>query len=321
MTTNSGDPIEIYRARSLPEAHALRSFLESEGILARIDNEALQDAVGGLHAGWGTALRILVRPADEAAARAVLQRFLKEAGKKKGGGASEEQPATTGSKSAVALAPLERRALWAEVAAVAAVGIVPNLVATLEMVANPTPPPPYWLDAVQLTVLSGCTIFVTLYLIGRSGEPWKRFGLLRPRLSDIPLGVGLFLVAEALWLFFCGRLPWGGSQGSGVVFPRPLLPEDYALMLLKFGANGFAEELVSRAYLITRLEQLLGSRAAALLLSAVPFAAYHGYLGTANLMYSMGFAVVYGLAFLLFRRLWPLAVGHLLCNTWVDLTA
>src|SRR5947207_3803354 len=79
MSEGSGDPVEIYRARSLPEAHALLIALEREGIAARIDNEMLQNAIGELAAGWTTAPRVLVGPADESAARALLERFLQQA--------------------------------------------------------------------------------------------------------------------------------------------------------------------------------------------------------------------------------------------------
>src|SRR5438105_2069154 len=80
MSTGSGDSVEIYRAGSLPEAHALRCVLEGEGISALLDNEMLQGAVGAPPAGWATSPRVLVGTADEAAARAVLERFLREAG-------------------------------------------------------------------------------------------------------------------------------------------------------------------------------------------------------------------------------------------------
>ena len=37
MTVGLGDPVELYRARSLPEVHAIRLVIESVGIAARID--------------------------------------------------------------------------------------------------------------------------------------------------------------------------------------------------------------------------------------------------------------------------------------------
>src|SRR5712664_2604526 len=79
---------------------------------------------------------------------------------------------------------LSRRAVWAEVGAVLAVSVVPYLLGGFVESMYPTSPPPYWLDAIHRTGLDACTIFVTLYLIYRSGEPWDRFGLTRRRPSD-----------------------------------------------------------------------------------------------------------------------------------------
>lgn len=364
MSVGSGDPVEIYRARGLPDAHALRIALEREGISARVDNEILQDAIGELLAGWATAPRVLVGPADEAAARAVLEEFLQRTG---GLAEAEDTPlrclacgASMGEANACpacgwsyGLEPdappdpdldapptepaatedelgsggpgradppppaLASRVIWGEVGAVLAVAFVPSLVYAV----YPLPPPPYWFDALELTVLSGCTVFVTLYLIHRSGEPWGRFGLTRPGRWDVLLGIGLFLAAEALWLFCCSRVSWDGGPSSGDLFPRPRRPADYALMVLKFGAAGFAEELVYRAYLITRLELLLQSRGAAVLLSGALFAACHAYQGAAGVADKMAFGVAYGVAFLLLRRVWPLAIGHALYNIRIDLAA
>ncbi|MBI3721260.1 MAG: CPBP family intramembrane metalloprotease, partial [Fimbriimonas ginsengisoli] len=92
-------------------------------------------------------------------------------------------------------------------------------------------------------------------------------------------------------------------------------------MVLGHGASGFAQELVTRAYLVTRFELLLRSRAAAVLLSAALFAAYHGYQSTAAVATAMAVGVAYGVAFLLVRRVWPLAIGHALYNIRLDLAA
>src|SRR5205807_1673946 len=120
---------------------------------------------------------------------------------------------------------------------------------------NAIPPLPYWLDSFYLIVVSGCTILVTLYLISRSGEPWEKFGLARPRVLDAPLGAFLLVVALVVW----SRVPPLPDFGfrTGGAFPRPHGAVDYALMVVKYALAGFAEELVMRAYLLTRLKVLL----------------------------------------------------------------
>src|SRR5690349_24526534 len=69
------------------------------------------------------------------------------------------------------------RAVWLEVVAVLAIGVVPYLTAALISFSPHGPRLPYWLDASWATVFSACISYVTLYLIFRSGQPWERFGL------------------------------------------------------------------------------------------------------------------------------------------------
>jgi membrane protease YdiL (CAAX protease family) len=367
MAANSGELVEIYRAHTLPEAQALGSALEQNGVAVRIDNEALQNAVGGLLAGWGTAPRILVRAEEEAAARALLDKLLervrqsskddeclacgaamgstpacpacgwsyagvedfpvpatapgdqvkdREVGSP--GGAKGEEPATLGDMGQPVPRLVSGRALWGEIIAVLAVGIVPSLVSAVYMPASAVSLP-FWVDALDLTVLSACKAFVTLYLIYRSGEPWARFGLGRPKRWDPLLGVGMFLLAEGLWLFFCSQIRWGSAPEEPNPFPRPKVPEDYLMMVFEFGASGFAEELIARAYLVTRLEQALRSRIAAVLLSAALFASYHCYQGASGVASMLAFGILYAVAFVFIRRVWPLAIGHALCNIWLNL--
>jgi hypothetical protein len=164
MPETSNDPVEVYRARGLADAHTLRLLLDAEGIPAWVDNELLQGALGDIPLGWATAPRVLVGRGDEAAARAVVEQFTREHAT--AGPAGElaclacrspmgeadtcpacgwsylSEPATAAPQVAVPAAPmgeeedplpfatsptppLSRGDLWGEVAAVLAIGIVP----------------------------------------------------------------------------------------------------------------------------------------------------------------------------------------------------
>lgn len=236
-------------------------------------------------------------------------------------GLGGDDPGTPDVKDSAVSPVLPDGTIWGEVCAVLAVGVVPHILfAGVTLRLPPSLPPPYWLNAIQLTVISGCTIFVTLYLIHRSGESWERFGMPRPSLWDVLLGVGLLFMSEALW-FCCGVVTWGIGATSDYQFPRLEKPADYSLIVLKYGLSAFSEELVTRAYLVTRSEHLLRSRGAAVLLSAALFATYHGYQGVAGLVDTMAMGLVYGAAFLLLRRVWPLAIAHALNNIWWELAA
>src|SRR5947209_14409315 len=73
MNPGPGDPVELYRARSLPEAHAIGIALQSAGIAAEIDDDLPKGAQVNLSLDWAARPRILVARADEPVARALLE--------------------------------------------------------------------------------------------------------------------------------------------------------------------------------------------------------------------------------------------------------
>ena len=79
-----------------------------------------------------------------------------------------------------------------------------------------------------------------------------------------------------------------------------------------------SDPLVTRTYLITRLETLLRSRTKAVLIAAVVFSSYHAYQGWHGVVFTFLFGAIYGVAYLGIRRIWPLAVGHMLYNIWLE---
>lgn len=204
------------------------------------------------------------------------------------------------------------RNLWLEVLAVLAIGVLPNLSSAIALYAhNPAAPPPYWLDSLDLCLRSACVSFAVLYLIHRSGESFASFGIARPHHSDLWFGLFLYLIATFLYRNVWPFMPDDGPP-QHALYPVPKTSLDYLLMFPRYAANGFAEELVTRAYLITRLELLLRSRASAVLLAALCFASYHLYAGLGFSLFMVLFGLAYGGMFLLLRRIWPLALGHML---------
>jgi membrane protease YdiL (CAAX protease family) len=359
VTDDSDEPVELYRARGAAEAHAIRTELEAAGIPARVDGELLQGIVGEVPGGWVTAPRVVVARRHFDAAHVVLEDFLSQAEAPTAAAGDPDlrclacrtpmgtddtcpacgwsyappadadpeltavaadkpeeppsEPATEPQPEPAPQAAVPSQATWGEVAAVLAVGVVPSCLTILpgQVVAAA----PYWADAVYLTVTSACIAYVTLYLIRRSGEPWGRFGLDRPAGTDALLGLGMLIVAELVWLVELRLgLPSGRFRSAG-----PRGSTDFALMLLMEAANGFTEELVTRAYLINRLEALLRSRGWAVLLSAAAFASYHSYQGPSGLVFAFLIGLTFGLAYLGVRRVWPLALGHALFNIHIDL--
>ncbi len=347
------DPVEVYRASGLADAHVLRLRLDAEGISAWVDNELLQGAAGDLPLGWAAAPRVMVARSDEAAAGAVADRFTRDRPQdppgslaclaclspmgaadtcpacgwsyRDGPGAGAAEPPRPDPAGPVADPPhpaigpagRARQGDWAEVVAVLAVGVVPYQVATVTTFFAPPTPLPFWLDALQLVVLGGCTIFVTLYLVGRSGDRWATIGVTRPGVMDAAGGLVFLFAAFVLWRLTAG-LPDVGRP-KAVSFPRPDGELDHVLLAVKYGVSAFSEELVCRAYLVTRLAGLLRSRAEAVVYAAAVFASYHAYQGLQGVGSAFALGVVYGAAFLLIGRVWPLAVGHALYDIWADL--
>ncbi len=65
--------VEVYRARSLPEAHAIRLRLADFGVTSIIDGEILLGILGEMPHGWWTAPRIKVEESQVAAARIIME--------------------------------------------------------------------------------------------------------------------------------------------------------------------------------------------------------------------------------------------------------
>src|SRR6266700_1961909 len=71
----SSKPTVIYTAANLPQAHILRNLLEDLGIPATVTNDAVQQAVGDIPAGWATAPRVVVAEEHAELARRVALEF------------------------------------------------------------------------------------------------------------------------------------------------------------------------------------------------------------------------------------------------------
>jgi membrane protease YdiL (CAAX protease family) len=240
-----------------------------------------------------------------------MQRFCRHAED-----AVSEEPQATPEASA----PSASGGGWGEVAAVLAAGVFPNLANAIVSAFDPAPfPQAYWADTLSLTTYSACTAFIVLYLLHRGGEPWERFGLVWPQPSDVVLGPALMLLAWVIWEVRWELIGGFDRLPKANWFPKPALPIDYVMMVIKYTANSIAEELVTRAYLITRLEGLLKSQAAAVLLAAVAFASYHLYQRTDGLLDTLILGVVWGALYLVVRRVWPFIIAHTLWNIVIDL--
>lgn len=374
MSDHADEIVEIYRARNLPEAHAIRLLMEREEIVVSIANEILQGIIGETAMGWSTSPRLMVKQQDAERARAILLRHLEHT-KHEQRSMSEDvvkclacgavmngdaecaacgwtygeaepeagvvpvrnlEPATAEvpAKATVVDQPLTDREetlpvlsdnpvlpvreVWFEVAAVMCIGFWPH-VADAFLMINPNKYP-YWEYAIYMTVYALSSSFATLYIIHRSGESWREFGIGWPTFTDGVLGSMLMVV---LWYF--GAIVYYGVQNSLTpeegISGLPETPFEFALMPIMIVLAAFSEEVIMRCYLITRWRQLTHRLWLGVPLSAFMFALYHSHQGVPGFAEALFTGMLLGSMFAVYPRIWPLVIGHATFNIALQLYA
>lgn len=211
--------------------------------------------------------------------------------------------------------PMSVRQQWLEVAVVMSIGVLPDLYRSTIVALGLQVVTETFAESVSFLLLRSLWVCVpVLYLIRRSGTRVAEFGLVRPRWADLPIAAmvvaGNLAAGSVVWQFLTS-MPGGefATTGDSQGFAGPEGAFDHAMLTAISLANGFAEELVVRAYLITRLRQLWGP-VRAVVVSTLLFASYHTYQGSAaTLMIGAG-GLVFAAAFLAFPRLTPVALAH-----------
>jgi membrane protease YdiL (CAAX protease family) len=210
--------------------------------------------------------------------------------------------------------------LWFEVAVVLCLAVVPALFGALAATARWIPrsyPFVYWqastlIHAVQVAA-------PLLAILSLTKEPWSQFGIVRFSASrDIAAGAGIWVCGVIAYAAVASLLPGSAfAQTSAENAVRWAKPEGIAgglLLLTASLANGFAEELVMRGYLLTRLELLLHSTGLSVLVTTLLFASYHIYQGAVGVAAMAVLGMIYGGAFCCQRRLWPVCIAHAIAD-------
>jgi CAAX protease family protein len=155
-----------------------------------------------------------------------------------------------------------------------------------------------------------------VYLLWRSGFGPAQIGLgsvrLRPdvlgglglaALIGLP-GLGLYVAARALGL-------------SAHVEPAELYDTWWRIpvLIVSAFANGWAEEVIVVAFLLTRLRQLRVNPVAALLASSLLRGAYHLYQGFSAGLGNVVMGLVFAYVWQRTGRLWPLIIAHGIIDT------
>lgn len=86
------------------------------------------------------------------------------------------------------------------------------------------------------------------------------------------------------------------------------------LVIASSFANGFAEELAIRSYLLVRIGELSGSFVAAAVATTILFAAYHSYQGRYGIVSALAIGATFATYFVITKRFWPVAIAHILMD-------
>jgi len=155
-----------------------------------------------------------------------------------------------------------------------------------------------------------------LYLLWRSGFGPAKIGLGRIRLrSDVLGGLGLAALVglPGLGLYLAAR-----ALGMSVSVVPSALDDTWwrvpVLIALAF-ANGWAEEVIVVAFLLTRLQQLRVSPVVALVATSLLRGTYHLYQGWGAGLGNAAMGLVFGYAWRRTGRLWQLVIAHGLIDT------
>jgi membrane protease YdiL (CAAX protease family) len=164
-------------------------------------------------------------------------------------------------------------------------------------------------------------VVITLTAIRLSRDPWSEFGIKKPTALDLFTG-GIVCVVDSLFTtmgvsIFLDILKSMYSERyvyQLIHTPRPSYHAQgwigLVTLLVLAIAIGFSEELLLRGYLIPRLERLLRSTWASVLVSAAVFGLLHWRSGVLTVCHAFLGGIVYGIAFAWTRRLWPVAIAH-----------
>lgn len=216
-------------------------------------------------------------------------------------------------------APLEeaeRRALAMEIGAVAVLAVVSPTLMALGMLAIPGFYRPLSVTAELVGVVSMSLQVAApvLFLMWRSGQGWPSFGITRPRWYDPLLALVIYGVGYVAMLMGAGiNFGFRAQQPFTDFFTEPRGAE-WVLVAIIAVVNGGAEELVMRGYLIPRIERYCGSALVAVIATSVMFGAYHLYYGYTGALQITAMGLVFGGAFCATRRLWPVALAHMLAD-------
>ena len=157
-------------------------------------------------------------------------------------------------------------------------------------------------------------VVLALYLLARADDT-KSIGVDRTQpWRDLARGAGLaaFIGGGGLGLVIIAYKL--GIALNIVAENEPSVWWKYPLLLLSALENGLLEEVLVTGYLLTRLRRLGVHPAAAVAISATIRGSYHLYQGFGGFIGNAIMGIVFGTAFLRWRRATPMIIAHTLID-------
>lgn len=150
-------------------------------------------------------------------------------------------------------------------------------------------------------------------LMRRRGLTMAQWGIPRWHAVDLILGGILGMVALMVSEIVTHSMPPAWFEWVGADPIRPPLPQfwwHFPLMVFALAANSIAVEFAGRAWLVTRLSQLLKHRRQAILVSSLCLGGYHLYHGPAHAIWGFAMSMLMGVSFVVSGRIWPVIIAH-----------
>ena len=207
---------------------------------------------------------------------------------------------------------------YLDVLAVLALAVIPALIyALISFLTSAKSSESFNLNLFTLIVRSFQVSLPIIAIMHLRKINWGDHGFVQFRPAyDLIMG-GILMVAS-LAMFYLLAYAWSLATYPGTatesVDPLPVGPaysvSVLLMIILASLANGFAEELAMRSYLIPRLQEITKSPAIAILATSFLFGSYHIYQGFLAVIYSFLVGIILGLYFHRKRRFWPVFVAH-----------
>jgi membrane protease YdiL (CAAX protease family) len=171
----------------------------------------------------------------------------------------------------------------------------------------------YFTDCVRALYIGGLVLFI----VSLKQESWAELGLSTPRWGkDIIIGLATVFITALFWapfiiLFNKLRAPYLREIADPVQSPSSIA--EYLWIFTSAIMVGFAEELLTRGYLISRFLRLFAPWKS-IVLSSLVFSAWHISKGIFGVTHTFIWGLVYGFTFFKTHRLWPVAIAHAINN-------